>query len=54
MFMSENNKEGIYLALLLTILIADNTLPGFHYKYTHFTQNVMVYGYYDYKIWRHQ
>ena len=49
MFMSENNQEGIHLALL-TILIADNTLPGFRCKYTHFTQNVMVFGYHGYNI----
>ena len=38
----------------LTILITDNTLPGFHSKYTHFTQNVVVFGYHRYNIWRHQ
>ena len=52
--MSKNNQEGIHLALLFNTLIADNTLPEFHCKYTHFTQNVMVFGSHRYNIWRHQ
>ena len=54
MFMSENDQGEFIWHYFLTILIADNTLPGFHCKYTHFTQNAMVPGYYDYSIWRHQ
>ena len=54
MFMSENDQGEFIWHYFLTILIADNTLPGIHSKYTHFTQNVMVFGYHRYNIWRHQ
>ena len=52
--MSQNNQEGIHLALPFNYSYCRYTLPGFHCKDTHFTQNVMVFGYHRYNIWRHQ
>ena len=40
MFMNENDQGEFIWHYFLTILIADNTLTGFHCKYTHFTQRM--------------